>query len=62
MKFVVRLHDEVWLAPWSGDPGRTLVQASAGRFANRAAAEASLSAARRRYRPYPDATIEEVAE
>jgi len=51
--FVVELEPGVWVAPWSGDPGRTLVIANAQQFDRQADAEAALEAARE-FRPFVD--------
>lgn len=42
MEYVVRVED-YWLAPWSGDPGRTLVKESATRYCNEHAARCAIS-------------------
>jgi len=44
-RFIVELEGGVWLAPWRGDPGRTLVRGSARRFRTRAAAHMAIAAA-----------------
>lgn len=54
--FVVELDEGVWIAPWSGDPGRTLVRSNARGFATRAAADEALTAARK-YRPFRNARV-----
>lgn len=54
--YIVRLDDECWLAPWRGDPGRTLVEASARTFASRHGARVALGFARR-YSPFPAAIV-----
>ena len=56
---IVQLESSVWLAPWKGDPGRTLVQTSAKTFATRAAATRALARARK-FRPFPAAQVVEV--
>ena len=45
--WVVELEAGVWLAPWPGDPGRTLVAGSAKRFPTPTAAYRALAAALR---------------
>jgi hypothetical protein len=56
MNWVVELEPGVWLAPWEGDPGRTLVESSAKRFETMAAAALALTRARNS-RPFPHAAI-----
>jgi hypothetical protein len=56
---IVELEPGVWLAPWGGDPGRTLVQNTARRFRSQVAASRALAKARKD-RPFPDARIVEV--
>ena len=58
-RYIVCLEPGVWVAPWSGDPGRTLVQQNAQRFKRRSTAQQALNRARK-YRPFPFAVIEEV--
>lgn len=55
-RYIVELEPGVWLAPWKGDPGRTLVESSARRYPNHRAAETALSFARS-LRPFPSARI-----
>lgn len=43
--WVVELEPGVWLAPWDGDPGRTLVEASATRYPSYVAADRALTRA-----------------
>ena len=45
MLFIVELENGVWLAPWRGDPGRTLVRDTARRFRTKAAAHRAIAAA-----------------
>lgn len=54
--YCVVLEPGVWIAPWEGDPGRTLVLGSAERFPTIAAAERALEQARR-YRPFKNARV-----
>lgn len=56
-RFIVRLEPGVWIAPWKGDPGRTLVRASAKQFPTERSARRALSKARR-FREFPKATVE----
>lgn len=30
--YIVKLWDKCWIAPWSGDPGRTVVEENAKRY------------------------------
>ena len=39
-----------WLAPWTGDPGRTAVGANAKRYKTEGAAKAALTRARKAFR------------
>ena len=56
--WIVELQPQMrmWLAPWTGDPGRTCVEASAKPFKTPAAAQAALTRARR-YSPFKNARI-----
>jgi hypothetical protein len=38
MKFIIELAPDMWIAPWTGDPGRTLVRSSALTFDSQAKA------------------------
>lgn len=51
MMFVVRLaeYGNCWLAPWSGDPGRTVVLENAKRYKTR---KTAMVAARREHKRY----------
>ncbi len=54
--WVVKIQPGCWLAPWRGDPGRTLVEGSAKRFKSAHAGECALRAARR-FRPLEGAFV-----
>ena len=54
--FIVEIEDKCWLAPWSGDPGRTVVEQNAQRFATEHAALMAMVEART-FRPFPSARI-----
>ncbi len=54
--WIVELEEGVWIAPWSGDPGRTLVQDNAQKFRNERGARQALRYARQ-YRPFADAIV-----
>lgn len=58
---IVELEPGVWLAGWRGDPGRTLVRASAKVFLSTAAAASALAGART-FRAFPLARIRSVSE
>lgn len=58
-EYIVELESNVWLAPWSGDPGRTLAKGNAKVFATYNRARRALAAARE-YRPFASAMISEV--
>ncbi len=45
MKFLVELEPGVFIAPWAGDPGRTLIKASASRFDTKEQASAAIDRA-----------------
>ncbi len=49
--WIVEISPGCWLAPWSGDPGRTLVKDSAKRFRTERGAKQALGIARNRF-PY----------
>lgn len=55
-RYLVELEPGVWLAPWSGDPGRTLIRDAAIAAGNRAEAARWLARART-FRPFLDAVI-----
>lgn len=54
--WVVQIEPGVWLAPWRGDPGRTLVLENAKRFKSAHAGECALRTARR-WRPFKGAFV-----
>ena len=43
--YIVEIQPGCWLAPWKGDPGRTLVESSARRFGSRHGAAVALGIA-----------------
>jgi hypothetical protein len=57
-KAVVRLTPNCWLAPWRGDPGRTMVRESAKVYESPWAAFYALVRAKT-FRPFPQAVIED---
>ena len=54
--FIVELEKGVWIAPWDGDPGRTIVKKNAKIFSNKIEADYALICARV-YRPFINARI-----
>ncbi len=54
--YIVELEFGVWLAPWDGDPGRTLKKESARKFHTKADANYYLTQARM-YRPFEFAKV-----
>jgi hypothetical protein len=54
--YIVKLEKGVWLAPWDGDPGRTLKKENAKEFKLKSDANHALIQARM-YRPFNDAEI-----
>lgn len=54
--WIVELEEGVWIAPWSGDPGRCLAQNNAQRFRSERCARRALSSARQ-YRPFANAIV-----
>lgn len=54
--YVVELNQGCWLAPWTGDPGRTLVIEHATIYETRRGARVALGMARR-YRPFINAAV-----
>jgi hypothetical protein len=54
--WVVEIETECWLAPWQGDPGRTLRLENAKRYKSQHAAECALRRARK-FRPLVYAKI-----
>ena len=57
-EFIVELCAGVWLAPWSGDPGRTLKRENAKVFKTARAGESAINRARKiPGRNYPDAKV-----
>lgn len=54
--YIVELEHGVWLAPWDGDPGRTLQKENARKLNTKVDANYYLTQARM-YRPFPEAKI-----
>lgn len=46
MKYIVEIDKGCWLAPWTGDPGRTVVMENAKEFNTRLGAMRALNKAR----------------
>lgn len=57
MPYVVELEPDVFIAPWHGDPGRTLVLNSAKVFGYPGYARAALRAARKYGYAFADAKV-----
>ena len=55
--YIVKLQDGVWLAPWKGDPGRTLKMASAKKFTSLASAHRAIAKALQ-FRSFKNPTVE----
>jgi hypothetical protein len=47
--FIVQIETDCWLAPWQGDPGRTLVRKGAKRYNTHLSAERALRTAKMRF-------------
>jgi hypothetical protein len=56
MKYVAELEPGVFVAPWSGDPGRCLNIGNAKEYKTTAAARAAITRARK-YRPFLNAQV-----
>lgn len=54
--YILELEDRVWLAPWDGDPGRTLDINNAIKFINISGAFKELKYARK-FRPFKHAKV-----
>jgi len=54
--FIVELEGNVWLAPWSGDPGRTIVVDHARKYDTKRGAKIALGVARK-YRKFKEARV-----
>jgi hypothetical protein len=61
VKYIVELQPGCWIAPWQGDPGRTLVERSARRYVSVESAQRALKKARF-YSPFVNAKLVEVPE
>lgn len=59
--YIVELEKGVWLAPWQGDPGRTLKIENAKQYKRENWARYGLKMARK-YRPFAKAKIKRVDE
>ena len=55
-QFIIELEKGVWLAPWQGDPGRTLNIKNAKQYKRKNMARHGLKMARK-YRPFANAKI-----
>lgn len=54
---IVELEEGVWLAPWDGDPGRSIVEDNAKKFPTRSTAKRALKKAQE-LRPFSNAKLE----
>jgi len=50
MIYIVEIDKGVWLAPWVGDPGRTLVKDSARKYTSLHGAKTALGIAVKKYK------------
>jgi len=57
--YIVELEKGVWIAPWEGDPGRTLEIENAKQYKQRNWAKRGLKMARE-YRPFKKAKIRNI--
>ena len=53
---IVELENKCWIAPWDGDPGRTIVKENAKKFKTKEQAELALEVCRT-YRPFKNARV-----
>lgn len=51
MSYIVQLENKVWIAPWNGDPGRTVMKKNAEIFSSKKKAISALKDARI-FRPF----------
>lgn len=56
MKFIAQLEEHVWIADWSGDPGRTLKIENAKVFNNKSTAWRAIESAQK-IRPFVNAKV-----
>ncbi len=54
--YIVKLEEKCWLAPWSGDPGRTVVDKNAKVFLSKAGAKLAMGKAQK-IRPFKNAKV-----
>ena len=54
--FIVELQKDCWIAPWDGDPGRTIVKENAKKFKTEIQAKFALEVCRT-YRSFKDARV-----
>jgi hypothetical protein len=59
VKYIVELEEGVWIAPWTGDPGRTRVKENARVYSRWQDAKAGLTWAEKS-RPFPNAVLHQV--
>ena len=60
--FIIELDPDCWIAPWSGDPGRTLVKESAKKYKTKKGAAIYLGMVKKYpwRNGYPDSKVVEV--
>jgi len=61
MKWIVELENNVWIAPWDGDPGRTVKKENAEVFEDKLKASQAIAYARV-FRPFKNAKVVKVAD
>jgi len=54
--YIVEIDEGVWLAPWKGDPGRTLVKENAKKYPTQLGARIAAGKAVRKY-PWRESTL-----
>ena len=59
--YIVKLEEKCWLAPWDGDPGRTVVEKNAENFGSEESAKHALKEAQK-FRPFKFAEVHEVKQ
>jgi hypothetical protein len=59
MKWIVELEKNVWIAPWAGDPGRTVKKENAEVFEDKLKASQAITYARV-FRPFKNAKVVKV--
>lgn len=57
--YIIELEKGVWIAPWNGDPGRTLIKGSAKQFDTKAQAYRAIAKALG-YRDFQNPIVEKI--